>query len=222
MKSLKLILVLVVLFTVLGGAAPGGVAASTRPHHGVWNPCGEFYYVRWGDTLAKIAARCNSTVAILIRANPQVVNPDCIYVGQRLNILPRGVYVPVFRQVKIYLIGLGNIDCGTPVAVVRRVRPTTAPLTAAIQELITLKEQYYGESGLFNPLYQSNLSIETVTLESGMATIRLVGTLHVEGACHGATIKTVFDRTSLQFSTVDSAAVFINGRSLLDILSEEA
>jgi LysM repeat protein len=222
MKPLKFVLVLVVLFTLIGGPVQAVSAASTQPHRGVSNPCGEFYTVRWGDTLAKIAARCNSTVAILMRANPQVANPDRIVAGQRLNILPRGVHVPVFKQVQIFLIGPGNQNCGTPIAVVRHVRPTTAPLTAAIQELITLKGEYYGESGLFNPLHRSNLSIETVTLVNGKATIRLTGTLRVDGACHGANIKTVFDRTALQFSTVKSAKVFINGRPLVDILSEEA
>jgi hypothetical protein len=134
----------------------------------------------------------------------------------------------VFTQVKVYPIALGegtpgNIGCGDkPVAVTRNVRPTTAPLTAAIRELITLKGKHYGESGLFNPLYQSNLSIQTVTLVNGKASIRLVGTLHVEGACQGAAVKAVFDRTALQFSTVKSVSVYINGRSLIDILSEEA
>jgi LysM repeat protein len=214
MKSLKLVVVLVVLFTLIGAAAPASAVAHSTP-------CGNIYYVRWGDTLAKIAARCNSTVAILLRANPQVADPDHIHAGQRLNILPRGTQVPVFKQVKIYLIGLGNQNCGTPIAVVRNVRPTTAPLTAAVGQMLALGDQYYGESGLFNPLYQSNLSIQSVTLVSGKATIRLAGTLRVHGACHGANIKTVFDRTALQFSTVKSVAVFINGRSLIDILSEE-
>jgi LysM repeat protein len=221
MKSLNLVLVLVVMFTLIGGAAPTVAAASTNPHGRVSNPCGEFYFVRWGDTLAKIAARCHSTVAILLRANPQIADPDRIYVGQRLNILPRGTHVPVFKEVKIYLIGRGNQNCGTPIAVVRNVRPTTAPLTAAVGQMLALHDQYYGESGLFNPLYQSDLSIRTVTLVNGKATIRLVGTLDVNGACHGANIKTVFDRTALQFSTVESVAVFINGRPLIDILSEE-
>ena len=221
MKSVKLFLVLVILFTSIGGATPAAVAASTKPHGSVSNPCGEFYHVRHGDTLSKIATRCNSTVAILLRANPQVTDPDRIHAGQRLNVLPRGTNVPLFKHVKIYLIGRGNQDCGKPIPVERDVRPTTAPLTSAIQQLITLDEEHFGESGLWNPLYRSDLSIETVTLVNGKARIRLTGDLRVHGACHSANIKAVFDRTARQFSTVKSSSVFINGRPLADILSEE-
>ena len=220
MKSLKVVVVLVVLFTLIGAAVPVTAAADS-------NPCGSVYYVRWGDTLAKIAARCNSTVAILLRANPQIADPNHIRTGQRRNILPRGTQVPVFNQVKIYLIALGagtpgNIGCGDmPVAVTRNVRPTTAPLTAAIGQLLSLRGQYYGESGLFNPLYRSSLSIQSVTLVNRHATIRLAGTLRFDGGCQGAAIKAVFDRTALQYSTVKSVSVFVNGRPLTDILAEE-
>ena len=221
MKFFRLILVVFVLSTLVGGASTVS-AASGAPS------CSDPYTVRWGDTLAKIAARCNSTVAILIRANPQIANPNRIYPGQLINVLPVNSGVPLFTQVKVFLIAPGagvpgNIGCGDlPVAVTRTVPATTAPLTAAIGQLIGLRDQYYGQSGLFNPLYQSNLSIQSVTLANGVANIRLVGTFYIGGVCQGAMVKSVFDRTALQFSTVKSVNVFINGRPLVDILSEEA
>lgn len=47
------------------------------------------YTVKAGDTLSKIAARNGLTVAQLLQANPQVVNPNKINVGDVLN-LPNG------------------------------------------------------------------------------------------------------------------------------------
>jgi LysM repeat protein len=221
MKFVRVFLAVVVLFTMVGGAS--SVSAAPRAPS-----CSDPYTVRWGDTLAKIAARCNSTVAILIRANPQIANPNRIYPGQLINVLPVHSGVPLFTQVKVFLIAPGsgapgNIGCGDlPVAVTRNVSATTAPLTAAIGQLIGLRDQYYGQSGLFNSLYQSSLSIESVTLVNGVATIRLRGSFLIGGACQGPMVQAVFDRTAKQFSTVKTVNVYINGRPLVDILSEEA
>ncbi|NMA24173.1 MAG: SafA/ExsA family spore coat assembly protein [Clostridiales bacterium] len=44
------------------------------------------YTVRPGDTMWKIAVRYQIGVTELIKANPQLRNPNMIYVGQRINI----------------------------------------------------------------------------------------------------------------------------------------
>lgn len=49
-------------------------------------PVGQTYYVQRGDTLRSIASRMSITVDILLQANPQIVNPNLIYVGQSINI----------------------------------------------------------------------------------------------------------------------------------------
>lgn len=50
---------------------------------------GGSYVVRSGDTMSGIAARHGVSLSALERANPQVKNPNYIYVGERLN-LPSG------------------------------------------------------------------------------------------------------------------------------------
>ncbi len=55
------------------GPQPGPSAAGT-------------YIVQWGDTMRKIAARLNVSVADLIAVNPQIGNPNLIYFGQVVNI----------------------------------------------------------------------------------------------------------------------------------------
>ena len=53
-------------------------------------PAGQTYYVQKGDTLRNIASRMSTTVDVLLKANPQITNPNLIYVGQALNV-PYGV-----------------------------------------------------------------------------------------------------------------------------------
>ena len=49
-------------------------------------PSGGIYYVVQGDTLRKISAKFNTTVDLILRANPQIYNPNIIYVGQAITI----------------------------------------------------------------------------------------------------------------------------------------
>jgi LysM repeat protein len=48
-------------------------------------PGGTYYAVR-GDTLRKIAAKFGTTVDVLLRLNPQISNPNIIYVGQAIAV----------------------------------------------------------------------------------------------------------------------------------------
>jgi peptidoglycan endopeptidase LytE len=49
-------------------------------------PSGGIYYVVRGDTLRKIAAKFNTTVDAILRVNPQIYNPNIIFVGQAITI----------------------------------------------------------------------------------------------------------------------------------------
>jgi LysM repeat protein len=51
------------------------------------------YVVQPGDTLGNIAARAGTTVYAIMSVNPQITNPNIIYVGQVIN-MPAGVYPP--------------------------------------------------------------------------------------------------------------------------------
>jgi LysM repeat protein len=48
-----------------------------------WTGCGSSYYVNWGDTLYKIAAKCGTSMAAIRSANPGLVN--WVYAGQTLR-----------------------------------------------------------------------------------------------------------------------------------------
>ena len=64
----------------------------------------EVYTVRAGDTLWKIASLHQVGVTELIDANPQIPNPDLIYIGQQINI-PSGSR---FRQMELEIVRLVN------------------------------------------------------------------------------------------------------------------
>lgn len=46
----------------------------------------KFYTVKKGDTLSRIAMRFNTTVDELMKLNPQIKDPNLIYVGQRIRV----------------------------------------------------------------------------------------------------------------------------------------
>jgi LysM repeat protein len=49
-------------------------------------PTGGTYYVAKGDTLRKIAAKFSTTVDAILKLNPQIANPNVIYVGQAITV----------------------------------------------------------------------------------------------------------------------------------------
>jgi LysM repeat protein len=120
----------------------------------------------------------------------------------------------VLESVQVYLIALGDgtIGCGDGVVPVRRnIEPTRAPLTTAIQELLSIKQRMYGQSGLYDALYQSNLRIDSIDLNQGVASIRLSGELRLNGDCDQARVKAQLQQTALQFEAVYKVEIFING-----------
>ncbi|GAB4457739.1 MAG: hypothetical protein Kow0070_10340 [Anaerolineales bacterium] len=48
--------------------------------------CGVSVTVVKGDTLRKIADRCGTTVDALLKLNPDIKNPNLIYVGQVIKV----------------------------------------------------------------------------------------------------------------------------------------
>jgi len=62
-------------------SGPSTPPPSTPPPAG-----GNIYYAVKGDTLRKIAVKFNTTVDAILKLNPQIYNPNIIYVGQAISI----------------------------------------------------------------------------------------------------------------------------------------
>jgi len=101
------------------------------------------------------------------------------------------------------------------------ITPTIGVLRAALTKLLTIKTRFYGESGLYNSLYQSNLSIDSLNLQNGVATIRLSGTISLGGVCDTPRFQAQLEQTVLQFSTIKQANIFINDQPLAKVLSSK-
>lgn len=131
------------------------------------------------------------------------------------------------QMIKIVLIELeGNgqsgplVGCGDSAIPINVTIPRTqAVLRAALEKLFSAKQQFYGESGYYNALYQSDLEVASVTIEQGKAIIHLTGTIMLGGTCDAPRVQAQIEQTALQFSTVSDVMVFVNDIPLEDVLS---
>ncbi len=286
------------------------------------SPCGDEYVVEEEDFLFQIARECNTTVAALLSANPEIFDPSLIYVGQVLNIpdggvqptvsirpdsgepgtilrifasgFPPGAQVEIglgppeseytvvgvreigrdgelvataqispqieppeqrvavvvlngeetvsepftvtgepaippdvpeevyFEEAEIYLVALGDagrsgqeIGCGDSIIPVTvNFAPTIAPLTAALGELFAIESRTYGQSGLYNALYRSDLEVEGIDIENQEAIIDLTGTVRSGGVCDEPRIIQQIEQTALQFRTINRVTIRVDGEVL--------
>jgi LysM repeat protein len=183
----------------------------------------EVYIVKRGDTLGTIARRYNTTVAVLLRLNPQIRNPNRIFVGQRIRVPAPAQQPGGFTITRIHLISIGDggpLGCGdTLVPVTVEIPETRAVLRATLDRLLSVKTQYYGESGLYNALYQSNLTLDDVRIDNRVATIRLSGQIVLGGVCDTPRVQAQLEQAALQFSTIDQVRIYVNGNLLQDVLN---
>lgn len=147
--------------------------------------------------------------------------------AQALIETPVPTDLPTQHTVQIFLIAVNDngqtgilVGCGdSAVPVQIETPPTQGVLKAALVALLSVKDQFYGQSGLYNALYQSDLQVETVSIDSGKASVYLTGTLIMGGECDAPRVQAQLEQTVLQFPTVTEAAIFINGKPLADVLS---
>ncbi len=132
-------------------------------------------------------------------------------------------------KIKIFLVAIDDngksgkkIGCNDSIIGVDRTIPVTqGVLTAALNELFSLHERNYGQSGLYNALYQATLKLEAAAVINGRAIINLTGKLTRGGVCDDPRIKAQIEETALQFVTVRTVAVTINGVPIDKALSEK-
>ena len=134
---------------------------------------------------------------------------------------------PQSLMVRVFLIAVGDngvsgklVGCGdSAVPVQVQVPYTTGVLRASLVALLSMKAKDYGESGLYNSLYQSNLQVQSVSLQGGKAIVNLTGSLQLGGECDNPRVRAQLEEMALQFSTVSSVQVFLNGKPLDQVLS---
>jgi hypothetical protein len=182
-----------------------------------------------------------NTAAAVISATEQVSASATLVIPSVTNTIPPPTLVlptvtavsrtPTAAQqtVKVFLIALEDngqsgplVGCGdSAIPVTVTIPHTQGVLRAALEKLLSIKQQFYGESGLYNVLYQSDLQLKSVTIDQGKAIIHLTGTLMLGGVCDNPRVAAQIEQTALQFSTVNDVAAFINDTPLEEVLSQE-
>jgi len=122
-------------------------------------------------------------------------------------------------NIKLFFVALNDngkagkrIGCGDSIVAVERTIPATqAPLTAALKELLAIKERNIGQAGLYNALADANLKIDNVAVVSGTAFIALSGTLGLSGVCDDPRAEAQLKELALQFATVKQVRITLNG-----------
>lgn len=113
-----------------------------------------------------------------------------------------------------------EIGCGDSL-----VEDTTAPVTtadpikASMEALLSTDDRNVGESGLYNALYQSDLTYESGSLEGDTVTVMLSGVVRSGGACDSPRIEAQLQETAATAGGVFNSEIFINGEPLEDVLS---
>ncbi|NLW46877.1 MAG: SafA/ExsA family spore coat assembly protein [Firmicutes bacterium] len=77
---------------------PGQVVCIPTGGQGVTCPNGKTYQVVRGDTMYEIASRNGISLENLIRANPQITNPNLIYPGQEICIPSPQIVAPFVEE----------------------------------------------------------------------------------------------------------------------------
>lgn len=139
--------------------------------------------------------------------------------------------VPASSHLRLYLVAIDDqgksgekVGCGDSIIPVNLSPDNTsvsAPLRYVIDRLIADKQQYYGQSGLYNALYQSDLSVEGINITNGTASISLKGNIRLAGVCDNPRVEAQLKYTAMQFPTVKKVNITINSKPLENILSEK-
>ena len=140
---------------------------------------------------------------------------------------PTATKAPRAISLKIFLVAVNDngvsgklVGCGDSVVAANVEVPyTTGVLRVALTKLLSIKDQNYGQSGLYNSLYQSNLKISSLALKDEVATIHLTGKLTLGGECDNPRVQAQLEQTALQFSTVKKVVIYVNNVELTKALS---
>ena len=130
--------------------------------------------------------------------------------------------------IKVFLVAVGDsgkigrkIGCDDSlVAVTRTIKATPAPLKAALEELLSIPEEFDSNGQQLGNYWKGTaLKLKSVALKNGVATIEITGHIFVAGICDEPRIEEQIKATAKQFPTVKSIKVAINGIPLRKAIS---
>lgn len=133
----------------------------------------------------------------------------------------------VTKPLTFYYIAIGDggktgsmIACEDSL-VSQTIEPVTTdnPVKATLERLLANKDQFIGQSGLYNALYRSNLVFESSTISDDTVTVNLAGSLKLGGECDNPRVQAQLEQTAKTAAGVANVAINLNGKPLADALS---
>jgi hypothetical protein len=133
----------------------------------------------------------------------------------------------LFDRLNIYLVQEGDngengiaAACNDSIVPVQiNIDATVAPLTASLDALLKRDPADLDLAQLTNPSAEGTLVIDQVDIINGQARVALTGNVADNlSFCDGARIAAQMQATALQYSTVTSVTVTVNGVPLADLL----
>lgn len=120
--------------------------------------------------------------------------------------------------VKLFF-GNRNLDpegfsCGTTYTIERRIPKTSSPARSALEQLLEGPTNAEAEQEYFTSI-NSGVKIQSLTIEGGIAKVDFDSTIEqaVGGSCRVGAIRSQITNTLMQFSTVKSVVISIDGRT---------
>jgi hypothetical protein len=214
----------------------GGGPAATRPgptQVRVAPGASAIFRVHWEQVPVGDEPRCPTSAAVAVTPPDEyapLILPMAIHAcgGGRLDVSAvqpsnPATDFPGGTLVKLAFIGLdrGDVGCGDQVVLVdRAVARTAAPLRAALDALLAEHQRQVTSDHLYNALAESSLHVDSVSIQSGTATIGLAGRLSLGGVCDDPRVEAQIRSTALQFPSVSDVRITLNGAPLTEALSE--
>lgn len=113
-----------------------------------------------------------------------------------------------------------KIGCGDSVVPVETPAVTTTDvIKSSFASLLTNHKKDYGQSGLYNALYQSNLTYVSSNVNDDTVTVVLTGTITQGGECDAPRIKAQLEYTAMHAAGTKKAVITVNDKSLDSVLS---
>lgn len=127
-----------------------------------------------------------------------------------------------FTQTRVYLINMAAAPddriCAEPLTGLEiSIEPTIAPLTAAIESMLSTPD--YEVEGIYNAFSLSNLTLEGIDINDREAEIALSGELVTLGQCDSQWMPAQIRQTALQYDTIDSVVITVNGEPIEDVIA---
>ena len=212
----------------------GGLAANAPVEIGAGETASEYDIIAQGQADAQ--GEISRTVRIpeladagetwVIAVTP--VGSPADYVSNPFAVTENDGSQNLVTSTNIYLVALEDsgrngmqIGCGDSVVPVEiQIEPTLAVLTTSLTRLVNLDQRFYGQSGLYNALANSDLSVGDIDLVDGRATINLTGDLAVGGVCDIPRVTAQLRQTALQYFTVNAVDFTVNGEPLGQVVQQ--